>query len=99
MPSEMTASPLPDLILYTRAGCGLCDETRLMLQGLLEDRAARGARLAQFRERDIATDPEIERDLFDRIPVVELRGRRLELATSASRLRRFLDDGLDGVLA
>jgi hypothetical protein len=99
MPSEMTASPLPDLILYTRAGCGLCDETRLMLQGLLEDRAARGARLAQFRERDIATDPAIERDLFDRIPVVELRGRRLELATSASRLRRFLDDGLDGVLA
>lgn len=99
MPSEMTASPLPDLILYTRAGCGLCDETRLMLQGLLEDRAARGARLAQFRERDIATDPDIERDLFDRIPVVELRGRRLELATSASRLRRFLDDGLDGVLA
>jgi hypothetical protein len=99
MPSEMTASPLPDLILYTRAGCGLCDETRMMLQGLLEDRAARGARLAHFRERDIATDPEIERDLFDRIPVVELRGRRLELATSATRLRRFLDDGLDGVLA
>jgi hypothetical protein len=99
MPSEMTASPLPDLVLYTRAGCGLCDETRMLLQGLLEDRAARGARLAHFRERDIAADPEIERDLFDRIPVVELRGRRLELATSASRLRRFLDDGLDGVLA
>jgi hypothetical protein len=99
MPSEMTASPLPDLILYTRAGCGLCDETRLLLQGLLEDRAARGDRLAHFRERDITTDPEIERDLFDRIPVVELRGRRLELATSASRLRRFLDDGLDGALA
>jgi len=95
----MTASPLPDLILYTRAGCGLCDETRMMLQGLLEDRAARGARLAPFRERDITTDPWIERELFDRIPVVELRGRRLELATSASRLRRFLDDGLDGVLA
>ncbi len=95
----MTASPLPDLILYTRTGCGLCDETRMMLQGLLEDRAARGARLAHLRERDIAADPEIERDLFDRIPVVELRGRRLELATSASRLRRFLDDGLDGALA
>jgi hypothetical protein len=93
------SDPLPDLVLYARPGCGLCDETRLMLQGLLEDRAERGARLAHFRERDIATDPEIERDLFDRIPVVELRGRRLELATSAPRLRRFLDDGLDGVLA
>jgi Glutaredoxin-like domain (DUF836) len=99
MPSEMTASPLPDLILYTRPGCGLCDETRTLLQALLEDRAARGARIAHLRELDIAADPESERDLFDRIPVVELRGRRLELATSASRLRRFLDEGLDGVLA
>lgn len=99
MPSEMTASPLPDLIIYTRAGCGLCDETRAMLQGLLEDRAARGARTAHLRERDIAGDPETERNLFDRIPVVELRGRRLELAISAAKLRRFLDDGLDGSLA
>ncbi len=95
----MAAAPLPDLILYTRPGCGLCDETRQVLQGLLEDRAARGARLAHLRERDIAAEPAVERDLFDRIPVVELFGRRLELATSASRLRRFLDDGLDGALA
>ncbi len=99
MPNEMAATPLPDLILYTRAGCGLCEETRAMLQGLLEDRAARGARIAHLRERDIAADPTVERDLFDKIPVVELGGRRLELAISASRLRRFLDDGLDGALA
>jgi Glutaredoxin-like domain (DUF836) len=99
MPSEMTASPLPDLVLYTRPGCGLCDETRAMIQGLLEDRAARGVRVAHYRELDISADPEIERELFDRIPVVELRGRRLELVISASRLRRFLDEGLDGVLA
>jgi hypothetical protein len=98
MPSEMAAVPLLELILYTRAGCGLCDETRSMLQVLLEDRAARGARIAHLRERDIATDPALERDMFDRIPVVELRGRRLELATSMSRLRGFLDDGLDGRL-
>jgi hypothetical protein len=98
MPSEMTASPLPDLVLYTRPGCGLCDETRAIVHGLLEDRAARGVRVAHYRELDISADPEIERELFDRIPVVELRGRRLELAISASRLRRFLDEGLDGVL-
>ncbi len=95
----MTATPLPDLVLYTRPGCVLCEEAREILQGLLEDRAARGARLAHLRERDIAADPTTERELFDRIPVVELRGRRLELATSALRLRRFLDEGLDGVLA
>lgn len=94
----MAAAPLPELILYTRAGCELCDETRTMLHGLLEDRATRGARIAHFRELDIAGDPAIERELFDRIPVVQLRGRRLELATSMVRLRRFLDDGLDGRL-
>jgi hypothetical protein len=99
MPSEMTATPLPDLILYTRPGCGLCDETRSMIQSLLEDRAARGARTAHLRERDIGSDAAIERELFDRIPVVELRGRRLELAISAAKLRRFLDDGLDGTMA
>lgn len=94
----MTDNLLPDLVLYMRPGCGLCDEARAMIQGLLEDRAARGARIAHFRERDINADPATERELFDLIPVVELRGRRLELAVSPSRLRRFLDEGLDGVL-
>jgi hypothetical protein len=99
MPHEMTATPVPDILLFTRPGCGLCDETRSMIQSLLEDRAARGVRIAHYRERDISTDPEIERELFDRIPVVELRGRRLEFATSLAQLRLFLDDGLDGNLA
>jgi hypothetical protein len=92
------ATPLPDLILYTRDGCHLCAETRAIVQGLLEDRAARGRRSAALRERDIATDPEWERRFFATIPVVELAGRRLELATSPAKLRRFLDDALDGSL-
>jgi hypothetical protein len=92
-------TPLPDLVLYTRAGCNLCDETRALVQGLLEDRAARGRRVAAIRERDIATNPEWERAFFDRIPVVEIGGRSLELAISAAKLRRFLDDALDGSLA
>ena len=99
MPIDMGATPLPDLVLYTRPGCGLCGEARGLLQSLLEDRAARGLPLAHLRERDIETDPALERDLFDRIPVVELRGRRLELAISAAKLRRVLADGLDSVLA
>jgi hypothetical protein len=96
---RVMTTPLPDLVLYTRPGCHLCDETRALVQGLLEDRAARGRRTAALRERDITTNPEWERAFFDRIPVVELAGRRLDLAISAGALRRFVDDGLDGNLA
>lgn len=93
----MTSS-LPELFLYTREGCHLCEETRATAQGLLEDRAARGQRTAALRERDITTDPAWERQFFATIPVVELGSRRLELATSPAKLRRFLDEALDGSL-
>ena len=93
------ATPLPDLFLYTRDGCHLCAETRAIVQGLLEDRAARGQRTAAIRERDIASDPAWERQFFATIPVVELEGRRIELATSSAKLRRFLADVLDAGLA
>jgi len=92
-------TPLPDLVLYTRPGCHLCDEARALVQSLLEDRAAHGRRTAAIRERDITTNADWERAFSDRIPVIELGGRRLELAISAAKLRRFLDDGLDGNLA
>ena len=91
-------TPLPELVLYTRDDCHLCDEARAIVQGLLEDRAARGRRTAAIRERDIATDPELERRFFATIPVLELDGRRLELATSPAKVRRFLDDALDASL-
>ena len=94
----MALPPLPELILYTRDGCHLCDESRATIQALLEERAANGRRTARFRERDIASNPEWERAFLATIPVVEVDGRRLELATSASKLRRFLDDALDGAL-
>jgi hypothetical protein len=90
--------PLPELILHTRAGCHLCDETRALVQGLLEDRAAHGRATASLHARDIADDPDLERRLFDRVPVLELRGQRLELATSPARIRRFLADALDASL-
>ncbi len=91
----MAVTPLAELFLYTREGCHLCDEARAIVQGLLEDRAARGQRTAALRERDIATDPESERRFFDRIPVLELSGRRLELVTSPTKVRQFFTDALD----
>jgi hypothetical protein len=98
MQGAMTVPPLPVLYLYTRAGCHLCDEARALVQSLLEDRAARGRRTAAIRERDIESNPEWERQFFATIPVVELGERRLELATSPAKLRRFLDEALDGAL-
>jgi hypothetical protein len=90
--------PLPELVLYTRDGCHLCDDARALVQGLLEDRAARGLPVAALHERDITTNPEWERQFFATIPVVELNGRRLELAVSATKIRAFLADALDASL-
>ena len=92
------STSLPELFLYTRPGCHLCDDARTFVQSLLEDRAARGLRPAIVRERDITTDPAWERAFFDRIPVIELGGHRLELTISPSQLRRLLADALDGSL-
>ncbi len=87
--------PLPDLVLYGRPGCGLCDETRSILRALQEQRARAGLSVPALVERDIETDPAWERAFFSAIPVVELGDRRLELATSAAKLRRLLTDVLD----
>ena len=91
----MSALPGPEISLYTRSGCGLCEEARTTLQGILEDRAARGDAIATVREIDITTDPDLEARFFDIIPVVEMSGRRLDLAISPAKLRRFVSDALD----
>ena len=90
-------SPLPDLVLYSRPGCHLCDETRARLRTLLRERAAAGATLPRLVERDIDADDDLTRRYLDRIPVVELGAERLELAVGAAGLRRFLDRALDGL--
>ena len=92
----MTA-PLPDLILYVRADCHLCEESKALILDLLADRAARRLPLPRVVERDIDTDEGLQRAFFDTIPVVELGDRRLELALSAAKLRRLLVEQLDGV--
>ena len=92
----MLDAPLPDLILYGRPGCGLCAETRALLTTLLAARARAGLTTPLIVERDIETEPAWERAFFTTIPVVELDGRRLELAISAARIGRFLSDALDG---
>ena len=91
----MSGTPLPDLILYGRADCGLCDEARDLLRALLDERRANGLPTPTLREIDIESDLALEHALFASIPVVELGGRRLETVTSLAKLRRLLADVLD----
>ena len=91
----MHDTPLPDLFLYGRAGCHLCDDARDLLAALFQERAASGRPNPMLVERDIETDPAWERAYFPSIPVVVLGDRRLEFATSAAKLRRLLSDVLD----
>ena len=95
----MADAPLPDLILYSRPGCHLCDEAREILQQLLDERSRRDLPTPTMTEIDIESDPDLERRFFTTIPVVELADERLELATSAAKLRRLLSDVLDGSAA
>jgi len=91
----MDDAPLPDLILYGRAGCHLCDDARAALSVLLGERASAGLPVPTLVERDIETNATWHDAYFLTIPVVELGDRRLELATSVAKLRRFLADVLD----
>ena len=92
----MSVPPLPDLILYGRPECALCDEARAMLQALMRDRADRGLRVPAVVEHDIDADPDLHRAFFATIPVIEFGGRRLETVTSLAKIRRLLDEVLDG---
>lgn len=87
----MTSDSQPTLHLYRRTDCELCDETRLLLQAALEDRAARGERVPIVREVDIDTDPSLDERFGSRIPVLALGGQELELATGGRQVRAFLD--------
>jgi hypothetical protein len=91
----MRDAPLPDLVLYGRSGCHLCDETRALLAALIDERVRAGRTAPTLVERDIESDPDWQRAYFASIPVVELGDRRLELATSAAKLRRLMTDVLD----
>ena len=75
-------------------GCGLCDETRALLDALLRRARGRPAQPAPRRARH-RHRPELAARVLRVIPVVELGDRRLELATSAAELRRLLADVLD----
>jgi hypothetical protein len=87
--------PIAELVLYARPGCHLCDEAREATELVLAERARQGLPVPTLREVDIESDRAVHDALFERIPVVELGDRRLELIVSVSKLRRLLADALD----
>ena len=90
---------MDELYLYARAGCHLCDDTRSALVLLLAERRAARLSSPTLVERDIDTNDDWQRAFMTSIPVVELGGQRLELATSPARIRRLLADVLDAPAA
>jgi hypothetical protein len=92
MPS---VTPLPDLVLYARPECNLCDEAREAIELVLADRRERGLPAPHLVERNIEADPELHRTFLERIPVVELGDRRVELYVSVGKLRRLLSEAFD----
>ncbi len=95
--STPTAQPVPTvLVLYGRDGCHLCDEARSILDALMAARGNEGLPTADIVEVDITTDEALHLAFLTTIPVVDCNGHRLELATTAGELRRFLADALDG---
>ena len=93
------ATPLPDLVVYGRPGCHLCEAAVALAGALLDERRRLGLPAPALVERDIEADPDLHRAYLELIPVVELGDRRLELATSGAKLRRFLVEALDGAKA
>ncbi len=87
-------SPPPDLVLYARPGCGLCDEAREAIDLVVEDRRARGLAVPNVVERDIEADDELHRRLLERIPVVEIGNLRVELIVTVGKVRRLLNEAL-----
>jgi len=57
----------PRLVMYSRPGCHLCDEARVVLERIGEP----------FDEVDIDSDDELLKRYLERIPVIALDGEEL----------------------
>jgi hypothetical protein len=87
---------LPELVLYGRSGCHLCEQAHEALEMVLAQRMATGLPVPPVTYRDIDGDDELHKRYMVTIPVVAIAGRELELVTSAAKIRRLLAETLDG---
>jgi glutaredoxin len=72
---------MPEVLMYARPGCGLCDEAREVIM------AVRARTSFEYREVDVTGDDSLELEYGIRIPVVLVDGRELfEIRVDAGRL-------------
>jgi glutaredoxin-like protein DUF836 len=90
-------APLPDLVLYGKPGCHLCEDAREALNAVRQERSAAGLDTPELREADILGDPDLTERYRDWIPVLALGDRELRLVTQPARIRRLLADVIDGM--
>ena len=71
---------LPEVVLYTRAGCHLCDEAKEQIrqvQALLSQGFGGQAQAPfAFREVDIDLDPDLLKRYNEEVPVVFINGKK-----------------------
>jgi glutaredoxin len=84
---DATIGLMHQVVLYSRAGCHLCDVAREAILSLRE-------RLGfEFDEIDIEADEELELEYGIRIPVVEVDGEEaFEVTVDAGRLARLVGE-------
>ena len=76
---------MPEVVLYGKPGCHLCDDARVVLERV---RAELGFELV---ERDITLDDALHRAYLERIPVVAIDGREaFDFFVDEPELRRRL---------
>ena len=74
-------------IVYSRSGCGLCEEFMSELANELGERAA------AVQVVDIDSDETLRRKYFDRIPVLTVDGDYVcQYRLDVDRVRRYLED-------
>jgi hypothetical protein len=91
-------APLPDLILYGRPGCHLCDDAHMALESMLASRAQAGLPAPALVRRNIEDEDVWSRRYLATIPVIALDSRELEMATTTAKIERFLAEALDGAV-
>jgi len=88
----MTAAPPQSTLdFYRRKGCEPCDEARLSLQAVLEDRVKRGDRVPRVRYRNVEDSPTLESAFGARVPVIAIGAQELSLTVSERSIASFLD--------